>query len=242
MSEKLEALLEAAQAAERPSAGVVDASWAQIDRRMHAGAGPSVPVDVRGVPGFSKAALPLLAKIALVATVAGSVAVGVMQVGRPEPTEPLRASGVAQITAPPPVEPERTQDPPQPQPVPAALPSTPEPVPEPRPTPQRPQSKPQPKSKPAPAVSRLAEETALLRKAWKALDQGRSVQAATVIAQHEKAFPKGSLVEERDAVRAVLGCRRDASTAENTAQRFAKRYPKSVHRARVRRACAEEKK
>jgi hypothetical protein len=240
MSKKLEALLEAAQAAEQPSAGTVDASWAQIDRRIHAGAGPSVPVDVRGLPGFSKAALPLLAKIALVAAVAGSVAVGVMQVGSPEPARPLRTSGVGEIAAPSHPKPAAVaaDPPPAATPPPAVLPVTPEA--EPIATPAK--SSRRPKAKPAPVPSRLAEETALLRKAWRALEQGRSVQAATVIAKHESEFPRGSLVEEREAVRAVLGCRRDASSAESTAARFAKRYPKSIHRARVRRACTEDKK
>ncbi len=248
VDDELKALLTSAQAMERRTSEATERGWARIDERLRAGLGPSVPVDVRGVPGFSNASVPWLAKVGLlVAAVAVVAAVSVAGTTR-GPARTLRAGALGEFAPLAQPVPTKIVDIPA-QPTPSPLPAAPSEArtdgvsgtaaPAVIPPTERP-SKAKKIRPEKPAASRLSEETALLRKAWAALDTGRGVQAATMIATHEREFPKGSLVEEREAVRAVLGCKRDADQAERLAAAFATRYPKSVHRTRVRRACDKE--
>ncbi|MBV1861987.1 MAG: hypothetical protein KUG77_26430 [Nannocystaceae bacterium] len=244
--EQLDAFLNAAQAAEQPRPEAVESVWAEISHRQNAGLGPSVPLDLRGVPGFSKAALPLLAKIGLLATVAGIVAVGVMQARRWDTPQLLASGSLGQFPRPaPPASLPRMRAPTKPpvDPAPTLITeaATPDPPPEPAASKTRRPTKARETATVTPAPSRLAEETALLRKAWRALDKGRSVQAATAVATHEQKFPTGALVEEREAVRTVLSCRRNTAASDQAVRSFAQRYPRSVHRARVRLACTGKK-
>jgi hypothetical protein len=85
------------------------------------------------------------------------------------------------------------------------------------------------------ATSRLVEEGALLRRAWTALDKGAWAKAATIVARHERDFPRGSLLEEREAVRAILRC--DSGRDTDAGSSFERRFSGSIYRSRVRAAC-----
>lgn len=235
----LQAIFDAARDAEVPDAAVVDASWSEIERRQLAGAGPSVPVDVRGLPGFPGVTVPVTVKVVVLAVIAGTVGgIAWIATQRSDEQQPIGArapsaivEGASRGQAAPatPMMPQWSApgDEPATQSAPAEVPATTRRA---RPTPAMPKSA---------EASRLAEETALLRRAWRALEEGRSTRVATVIAIHQREFPRGALLEEREAVRAVMKCNRTASEAARSA--FERQYPGSVHAERVRRACRRKK-
>ena len=89
----------------------------------------------------------------------------------------------------------------------------------------------------APSTTSSAEaERSLLDQGRRALREGRANAALSVADEHRARFPRGRLVEEREAlrIRALdrLG-RRDASRA--AARDFMKRYPSSIHGLAVER-------
>ncbi|HEX5659539.1 MAG TPA: hypothetical protein VFX59_20225 [Polyangiales bacterium] len=88
-----------------------------------------------------------------------------------------------------------------------------------------------------PAADTLSEEMALLRSASEALGRGDEEAALVQLHTHAKRFPRGSLREERDGLRAIAECTRDQSPSQDAAQRFARQYPSSVLAARVATAC-----
>jgi hypothetical protein len=87
-------------------------------------------------------------------------------------------------------------------------------------------------------ASELGGELALVSRmhaAWRAGDFP-AVQAA--ISAHERQFPAGSLVEEREAVKVMLLCRSvSAERAGQLALQFVRQHPGSPYAARVRAAC-----
>jgi hypothetical protein len=89
----------------------------------------------------------------------------------------------------------------------------------------------------APAADTLGEEMALLRSASEALVHGDEEAALVHLRTHAKRFPRGSLREERDGLRAIAECTRDPNPSQEAAQRFARQYPNSVLAARVATAC-----
>ncbi|HWB80963.1 MAG TPA: hypothetical protein VG755_38635 [Nannocystaceae bacterium] len=87
----------------------------------------------------------------------------------------------------------------------------------------------------------LARELALLQRARVALGRGDPEAALGVLAEHERSFPDGELVEERRAVRIIALC--DAGKAPQgraEARAFLAGHPSSTLAGRIRSACAIE--
>lgn len=132
----------------------------------------------------------------------------------------------------------------------SAVPEAPRVVsPDPAPVPPDPpvESKPQPREKgsvapptgaPSPDDS-LRQELELLRRARKAVREGRSGAAQAALRSHADAYPKGQLAEEREALLVVVRCN-DGKTQSGRAA-FEASYPRSHHLAAIRGACEPEK-
>ena len=97
--------------------------------------------------------------------------------------------------------------------------------------------------KPAPAEDAAAtgsfhDELALIRKAQSALAGGRHDEALAALADHAERFPRGSMKEDRLALRALVLCaagRVESGTA--AAETFRKSYARSLYAKRVDEAC-----
>jgi hypothetical protein len=89
----------------------------------------------------------------------------------------------------------------------------------------------------AEATDTLAEEMSLLRAASEALARGDEEAALLQLRAHSERYPRGSLREERDGLRAIAECTRDQKPSQQAAQRFAQLYPHSLLAARVTAAC-----
>jgi hypothetical protein len=92
----------------------------------------------------------------------------------------------------------------------------------------------------APAASDdLPKEQALLDTARAALARGRADDALAAVASHASTFPRGRLVEDREALavqaHAAAG---HADDARKRAERFRTRYPKSIYLPAIDRALA----
>jgi hypothetical protein len=96
-------------------------------------------------------------------------------------------------------------------------------------------------SRPTPAPARSvdpAEELQLVRAMQQALRSGNPGQALTLAADHARRFPRGTLVEEREGVRAVARCRLAAPDARLAIlSAFTERFATSPYAARVKAAC-----
>ncbi|MBN1611307.1 MAG: hypothetical protein JW940_32035 [Polyangiaceae bacterium] len=86
----------------------------------------------------------------------------------------------------------------------------------------------------------LSPELAGLRRAQEALHRGEPSAALAALAQLDQQIPTGTLVEERQATGAIARC---ALGKDRAAQReaFLRRFPNSVHAARVNAACSSTK-
>lgn len=84
----------------------------------------------------------------------------------------------------------------------------------------------------------LEREIAGLRSAQRALHRGETESAARALDELEATNPDGALLEERLATRTILACSSGSAPVE--LRRFLERYPTSVHRERVRAACARK--
>jgi hypothetical protein len=91
----------------------------------------------------------------------------------------------------------------------------------------------------AQAPSSLGAETTLLESARAALTRGDAAGSLTLLAQHERQYPAGALVEERLATRvfALCGAGRHADAARVAGQ-LLRLFPASPLRARVLDSCA----
>ena len=78
-------------------------------------------------------------------------------------------------------------------------------------------------------------EIAGLSRAQQLLHAGNAAQASSALDQLTRQVPRGALMEERDATRALAQCA--LARASSTADAFIARHPQSVHAARVRGAC-----
>jgi len=115
----------------------------------------------------------------------------------------------------------RAPPPPPPAPVPAA-------PPQPAAAPASPRATPRPPPAPG-GDAALAEESALLERARTALSRGRSAAALDALSEHARRFPRGSLAEERDALRvqALVQAGRGGE-ARARALEFRRRFPQSL--------------
>lgn len=95
----------------------------------------------------------------------------------------------------------------------------------------------EPRTPAAPAAS-LADETAVLRAAWREIRFGDAASALARLDAHRARFPSGVLVPERDAARVIALCV-DGQVAEGrrAATQFAAEHASSPLTARVRAAC-----
>jgi hypothetical protein len=102
-------------------------------------------------------------------------------------------------------------------------------------------SSPPPSKQPPAASTRVdnsAEELPLVRAMQQALRSGEPQQALALAANHERRFPRGTLVEEREGVRAVARCQLATPDARAPIlAAFARRFATSPYVARVKAAC-----
>lgn len=96
-------------------------------------------------------------------------------------------------------------------------------------------------TKPTPSVASedaAAEELTLVRQMQQALRAGNASQALSLAETHARRFPRGTLAEEREGVRAVARCRL-AAPGERAAilEAFSQRFGSSPYAGRVKQAC-----
>ncbi|MBK6917613.1 MAG: hypothetical protein IPH07_09450 [Deltaproteobacteria bacterium] len=89
-----------------------------------------------------------------------------------------------------------------------------------------------------PLAEQLFLETALLSRIRAAVDAGDDPEALALLRQHAREFPRGAMLEDREALLAIVGCRGGAATAAASAASFVRAHPRSPYAAAVRRACA----
>lgn len=95
-----------------------------------------------------------------------------------------------------------------------------------------------PEREPTPAHARvdagsrdlgLAEENALIERAQTALGRGQPAQALEALREHARIYPRGQLVEEREALWVQSLARSgDVTGARERAERFRRRFPSSM--------------
>ncbi|MCX4247614.1 hypothetical protein [Paraliomyxa miuraensis] len=88
-----------------------------------------------------------------------------------------------------------------------------------------------------PVEDRLRAEVALMDRARTALERDDARVLWRLLDEHERRFPRGALVEERSAWRAVAACRLHHADAAARAGRFVREHPGSAQVAKVRQAC-----
>lgn len=82
------------------------------------------------------------------------------------------------------------------------------------------------------------EELSLLQRAERAIRSSNPLLALSLLADLDEQFPKGKLLEERAAARAMAGCQKSLDpTSQSAARRFVGSHPQSVYAARVRALC-----
>ncbi|WAS94886.1 hypothetical protein [Nannocystis punicea] len=87
-------------------------------------------------------------------------------------------------------------------------------------------------------VDPVLEELMLIQQIKDALDADRPGDALTAIDAHARKFARGSLAEEREALRVVALCDAgEAGRGERAQAVFMRTYPRSAYRERVRAAC-----
>ncbi len=115
----------------------------------------------------------------------------------------------------------------------------PTPIDAPPPTDDPPRPAPPRRTRPAkPPIDPGLAELALIQQSNDALDAGRAKEALARVEQHAREFARGSLAEEREALRVVALCGADEPARGGRAQlAFLAAYPRSAYRERVRTAC-----
>jgi len=94
-------------------------------------------------------------------------------------------------------------------------------------------------SPPVQPESSLAAELAMLQRARRALNADNGRLALGIVQELDERFPKGVLVEERNATRILSLCQLErVAEAKQAARDFLERYPSSVYAERVRQSCA----
>lgn len=246
LSPRARALLEAAKAAESPTAADRARVLAGIEGTLASSASQtSVGTSSSGLPAASSL-LGLKAFVALL--VVGGVGIGGYLLTRDDTSrsssssrapEPKAKQRVAERPAL--VEPEVSPREPEPARPDSEL-ARPEPVV------QRPVVKDKKKSAPAenqasppsnPAED-LARERALIRRAQKLLRDGAAAEALLVLDEHARDFPRGILLPERLAAQALSLCEVGRiEEAHKARDRFLMDYPASPLSERVRGACRD---
>jgi len=112
-----------------------------------------------------------------------------------------------------------------------------------RPTPSSSESPspppPSPKTSWSESRRSLDDELDLLGRATAELDSGRPNAARALLRRHATEYPKSMLALERKTLWILVECRfRPGPESRALAERFLSRYPKSLHRDRLERACS----
>jgi outer membrane biosynthesis protein TonB len=101
-----------------------------------------------------------------------------------------------------------------------------------------PKAQSKPKPEPAPKPRTLADEVALIQAISTSLKQGAWKSVLKLVAEHERDFPNGQFVEERQAAKVRAQCRSGAlDVGRKAAERFTTSWPTSIHRATIREDC-----
>jgi hypothetical protein len=83
-----------------------------------------------------------------------------------------------------------------------------------------------------------ADELSLVRAMQQALRANDGPRALALASEHERRFPRGTLVEEREGTRAIARCRgADAATRVSIEEQYRRRFGASPYAARVQAAC-----
>ncbi|NOU27188.1 MAG: hypothetical protein HOO96_04700 [Polyangiaceae bacterium] len=82
----------------------------------------------------------------------------------------------------------------------------------------------------------LAGELRLVQSMQSALASQNDAEALRLAGEHARLFPRGTLVEEREGVRAIALCHGGVD-GEKALESFARRFPRSPQLGRVRAAC-----
>lgn len=90
----------------------------------------------------------------------------------------------------------------------------------------------------APPRDALKEELELIESARAAVTRRDHDAALRALAGHARRFAGGALVEEREALTAIVACRKKSADAPALAARFVDEHPRSPMRDHVRDACA----
>ncbi len=110
--------------------------------------------------------------------------------------------------------------------------------PEPRPRLKIKPAKPSPSRPAAPEPRTLADELALMKSITASLKSHDAAKTLRLVREHERDFPSGQFIEERRAAKARALCRRGkTASGRKEAERFAKRWPGSIHLSAVREDC-----
>jgi hypothetical protein len=84
----------------------------------------------------------------------------------------------------------------------------------------------------------LSDELALVSRLHESWQRGDEAGVRRAVETHEQRFPRGTLVEEREAVKVMLACRNaEPVRAVGLGSAFLARYPGSTHAARVVAIC-----
>lgn len=88
----------------------------------------------------------------------------------------------------------------------------------------------------------VARELSLLRAARQAANDGQHARAQELLDRLDQQFPRGTLLEERAALRAITACEAGAARGAEQAAAFLRRYPTSVYAGKVQRVCPSSSK
>jgi len=99
----------------------------------------------------------------------------------------------------------------------------------------------EPRDSPTRSSTSLTEELALIERARQALLDGAPKQAAHALAEHERRFQSGVLVEERRGLAAIARCQSNGdASGRSLAESFLRDHPTAALAQRVRQACGLE--
>jgi hypothetical protein len=91
-----------------------------------------------------------------------------------------------------------------------------------------------------PGRPEIARELALLRAVRQAASAGQHARAEHLLDELDRELPRGALLEERAALRAIAACEGAAASGRERARAFLRRYPASVYGQRVQQGCRDD--
>jgi len=225
------AVVDAARGTDDPDAGDRARVRARVLAAVAAGGAAGLAGEKAAASAGNGATGALAAKLGLLAIAIAGVATGAYLALR-SPSSGGGAAPPPVTTLPPP--PAEVDTAPATPAMPATIEIAPEDVPDHH---ARPVRRREPELSPADS---LRAERALIARANDALRGGDARGALAAVAEHQRRFPSGLLVEERSAARVLALCAAGRTTDGASAREaFLATWPRSVHAAKVRSACAE---